>query len=259
MALGEYIADVLQQIGAGAFAPRSIGGALPRGSLPRGGLPTSGLPASTLPTLGAGAFGGTLPKYDPFAVAGIPAGPARAAAYIAPEGYTAPVAPHDPTQPVPIGYAFVPVTELRKQERSALTGLTAGTKAQAAAPVEVRRRSPSDRPPEGERAARESRTPRPQRAARPARTPRAPRAARTNGKTRAPRRARVPRRPRAPRPPRAPRASKTKGTQVPGICRVQCGGGPGACWNTGVCISGLVPYPAHMGACCFPRTFQCAL
>jgi hypothetical protein len=189
----------------------------------------------------------------------------RSRAYIAPEGRPDQVAPFERAAEIPDGYVAVPgETSLRTAQReglktfdharsfaapsasgslSALQQLQFVAKGRTARPKRKEKRK-KFRKGTSHRKGAMRRGPRPPRPPRPRRPPRAPRPPRT---------------PREPRDARPPRAKGTKNAQVPGICRVQCGGTSGSCWNTGVCISGYVPYPDKIGSCCFPRITQCAL
>jgi hypothetical protein len=170
------------------------------------------------------------------------------------------VAPYDTRQPIPPGYYVVPVSELKRPTGAGFVAIGPRAEVPALHTAEVRRPAPP-LPIQRARVAREPRRPREPRKPRGARPPRKPRPPRAPRPPRPPRKPRQyyarNRKPRKPRVPRKPRAKKTKGREIPGICRIQCGGRPGACWNTGVCISGLVPYPAHIGSCCFPRSYKC--
>lgn len=166
----------------------------------------------------------------------------------------------DSVQTPPAGFVFVPVASLTRPMQPPSAAITvAGTT--GIFPSSAVRRPAAELSVTGAvvraREQRVPRKPRKPRTPRAARKPRAARPERPPRKERKPRRPRMARKPRAARKPRRPRPPKTKGKQIPGICRIQCGGRPGACWNTGVCVSGLVPYPANIGACCFPRTFHC--
>jgi hypothetical protein len=172
------------------------------------------------------------------------------------------IARYDTTVTPPVGYAVVPISAIRAPKRIGYQAIGPRAEIPALHTAEVRRTAPPLSEQQRGRVAREPRRPRPPRAARDPRPPRKRRLFLGAFAPRRSRRGRVPRNRRTPRPPRAPRApraSKTKGREIPGICRVQCGGRPGACWNTGVCISGFVPYPAQIGACCFPRSIKCMI